>query len=156
MRDNFWRAVKAYNLFLFEKAMQGLQKLSKEAFDWLDEKPKSQWARHAFDQRSVSPHITNNMTESFNSWVDDLRGKTILTLVEQVRLKLMEKLNERYTNGCNWETKVTPEAWETIELAKKDSLFCKLIPAGDDEFQVIDGYTSFAINLRTKKCPCGV
>ena len=106
--------------------MQGLQKLSKEAFDCLDEKPKSQWARHALDPRSVSPHITNNMTESFNSWVDNLRGKTILTLVEQVRLKLMEKLHERYITRCNWETKVTPEAWKKIELAKNDDFSINL------------------------------
>ena len=54
----------------------------------------------------------------------------------------MQKLHERYTNGCNWETKVTLETWKKIELAKKDSFFCMRIPAGDNEFQVIDGYTS--------------
>ena len=59
----------------------------------------------------------------------------------------MEKLNERCTNGCNQETKVTLKAWIKIELAKKDSLFYKLIPTGNDEFQVIDDYTSFAVNL---------
>ena len=59
------------------------------------------------------------MIESFNSWVDNLSGKTILTLVEQVRLKIMEKLHERYTSGWNWEIKVTLEAWKKIELTKK-------------------------------------
>ncbi|XP_050249295.1 uncharacterized protein LOC126696648 [Quercus robur] len=78
LRDNFWRAVKAYNLFLFEKAI----------------------------------------------WVDNLRGKTILTLVEQVRLKIMEQLHEQYTSGWNWEIKVTLEAWKKIELTKKIHYSC--------------------------------
>ena len=46
--------------------------------------------------------------------------------MDQVRLKLMEKLHERYITRCNWETKVTLEAWKKIELAKNDDFSINL------------------------------
>ena len=38
----------------------------------------------------------------------------------------MEKLHEQYITGCNWETKVTLEAWKMIELAKNDDFSVNL------------------------------
>ena len=52
------------------------------AYDYLIKIPIYTWARHAFDERVKSEHITNNLTESFNSWLGDLRAKPILSLSE--------------------------------------------------------------------------
>ncbi|KAL0277968.1 UNVERIFIED_CONTAM: hypothetical protein Sradi_7308700, partial [Sesamum radiatum] len=38
--------------------------------------------RHAFDERLKNDHVTNNISESFNHWVGDLRSKPVLTLVD--------------------------------------------------------------------------
>jgi hypothetical protein len=40
-------------------------------------------------------------------------------------------------------------------LIKQDSRFCKVVAAGDDGYQLVDGFITFVVNLLTKTCPCG-
>ncbi|XP_043700195.1 uncharacterized protein LOC122650895 [Telopea speciosissima] len=69
LKSHFWVAVRAYNPIQFQRSMNAMKSLNKEAHDWLMKNPVSAWARHAFDHRIKSDHVTNNMTESFNQWI---------------------------------------------------------------------------------------
>ncbi|XP_043721116.1 uncharacterized protein LOC122668643 [Telopea speciosissima] len=89
LRGYFWATIKAYNVYDFQKAMNGIKEEKKEAYDWLMKTPVQMWARHAFDHRAKSDHITNNMTESFNQWIAPIWSKPILTMIDQIRLKLI-------------------------------------------------------------------
>ena len=80
LKINFWTAAKAYNEFLFNNAMHRIRVNNEAAYDWLMSKPKEMWARHAYDPRIKIDHVTNNMTESFNQWVGELRAKPALTM----------------------------------------------------------------------------
>ena len=51
------------------------------------------WARHAYDPIIKINHVTNNMTESFNQWVGELRAKPTLTMLYGIRIKIMGRLN---------------------------------------------------------------
>ena len=44
--------------------------------------PLGFWARHAFDVTPKIDHITNNVSESFNNWVEPVRGFSILNIME--------------------------------------------------------------------------
>ena len=66
LRDYFWIVVTAPNLFLFNKAMEKLKQMDKLAHKYLEDIPTYRWSKHAFDPRTKSPHITNNVCESFN------------------------------------------------------------------------------------------
>ncbi|KAG5553272.1 hypothetical protein RHGRI_011211 [Rhododendron griersonianum] len=67
LRKCFWVAARAYNQIDFNQAMERIKDISKEAHKWLSDVPTHKWARHAFDDRVKNDHITNNLTESFNS-----------------------------------------------------------------------------------------
>jgi len=72
----------AYNEFMFEKAME--KKISVEAVNWMldPERPKSMWARYTIDSECKSDHVTNNVAESFNSWLgDDVTVRFLLDLI---------------------------------------------------------------------------
>ncbi|KAK4435368.1 hypothetical protein Salat_0700200 [Sesamum alatum] len=73
------------------------------AHDWLTKILVSMWARHAFDERVKNDHVTNNISESFNNWVGDIRSKPILTLLEGLRSKLIAQklraIKKRNTKG---------------------------------------------------------
>jgi len=102
LRTLFWKAAKAYTEFEFNEAMEELKKLNPEAYQWLIDKIPARWSRHAFDGRGKSDHITNNMLESFNNWIGQLRGKPILNLIETLLMKWMEKMQQRYADACQW------------------------------------------------------
>ena len=58
--------------------------------------PAAQWSKSGFDHHVKSDHVTNNMTESFNKWVDEVRDKPVLTILEHIRRQLMVRMLEKY------------------------------------------------------------
>ncbi|XP_057444251.1 uncharacterized protein LOC130736432 [Lotus japonicus] len=146
----------AYNEFIYEKAMDRLRKLNIEAANWLldPERPKSMWARHTIDPDCKSDHVTNNIWEAFNSWLGDDRKKTILSMIESITCRLMSRFQRIYEKGCGFENIVTPRIRKGIDIKMQDGRFCIVTYAGNGEFQVKDGFTTFVVKLRTRECGC--
>lgn len=63
----------------FNKHMEDIKAISKEAFLWLIEVPPCYWSKHAFDKSTKNDHVTNNMIESFNSQLGISKQQPILT-----------------------------------------------------------------------------
>lgn len=98
-----------------------IKQINSKAWEYLSKIDKRTWARHTFDPMVKTDHITNNISESFNSWIGELRGKPILMLVDGPRAKLMTRLQTRYQKGRGWESEVPPTIIEKLNKAKKDS-----------------------------------
>lgn len=155
LRFDFWNAVKAYDQVFFEDAMKRMKEHNAEAHAHMMKIPLSMWARHSFYPEARSDHITNNMCESFNQWVGKFRSKPILGLLENMRLKMMSRLQKRYAKGCTWEGRITPYARSRLDKTIQTSRTCKLIPASKQEFQVLEGARKFAVDLSKRSCTCG-
>ncbi|KAJ1410362.1 hypothetical protein SESBI_22099 [Sesbania bispinosa] len=95
LRDYFWVAVFAPSEKQFKEAMEKMSKVDNNAARYLMETSIDAWARHAFDPASKSPHVTNNMCESFNQWVNKFRDKPPLVLLDEMRVKLMIRWQKR-------------------------------------------------------------
>ncbi|XP_043693102.1 uncharacterized protein LOC122643554 [Telopea speciosissima] len=156
LRRYFWDASKSYNAFGFQKAMNAMKEEKVAAYEWMMRTPVSMWARHAYDHNAKSDHITNNMTESFNQWIGSYRSKSILTLVDQIRLKLMGRFQKRYVKGCSNEDVLTPRMRQKLDILQKDVRQCHPIYARADEYEVQDGLNSYVVNLKNKTCQCDV
>ncbi|KAH7847186.1 hypothetical protein Vadar_023010 [Vaccinium darrowii] len=156
LRSSFWAAARAYTVREFNYAMTVIKDASTEAHDWLMGLPPQMWARHTFDSRVKSEHVTNNMVESFNNWVGNCRGKPVLTLIENIRTKLMGKLHKRYEMGSTWQSLVTPKTRKRLDGVINQSRICKITFAGGEEYQVIEGVVSYVVNLRARTCCCKV
>ncbi|XP_075654909.1 uncharacterized protein LOC142625087 [Castanea sativa] len=155
LKIDLWAAAKAYNEFLFNKAIQCIRVNNEATYVWLMSKPKEMWARHAYDPRIKIDHVTNNMEESFNQWVGDLRAKPALTMLYGIQIKNMGRINKRFEKANISNSLLTPTIKKTLDLIQQDSRFCKVTTASDDKYQVVDGFTIFVVNLIMKTCACG-
>ncbi|GFZ04943.1 hypothetical protein Acr_17g0005150 [Actinidia rufa] len=95
LRKKFWEAARAFTFLEFNKAVAEMKALSNDAHEWAMKIPLSQWSKHAFEPRIRSGHITNNLAESFNNCLGNLREKPILTMLEGTRTKLMTRFQQR-------------------------------------------------------------
>ena len=82
LRRYFWQAVTAYTPYGFNKAMDKMKSANEAAFNYLMDIPLGHWGRHAYDPTPKIDHCTNNMSESFNSWIEPVRGFSILNIME--------------------------------------------------------------------------
>ncbi|KAL0444555.1 UNVERIFIED_CONTAM: hypothetical protein Slati_2178200 [Sesamum latifolium] len=99
-------------------------------------------------------HDTNNISESFNHWVSDLRGKPILTLVDGLRSKLMSRLQKRKQKGASWKGTIVPNVVKLLNNMREESRKCSLLMAGEGEYEVNDVNVHYIVNLRKRTCNC--
>ena len=72
LRKFYWHASTAFTRYNFNKAMSKIEELNPDAHTWLMNIPLGHWARHAFDTQVKIDHVTNNLSESFNSWIEQI------------------------------------------------------------------------------------
>ncbi|GFY87982.1 hypothetical protein Acr_05g0016210 [Actinidia rufa] len=113
--------------------MDEIKQVSPETHALLVKFPIAEWARHTFDPSVKSDHITSNLVESFNNWVGNARGKPILTMIENIRCKLMGKLHtSEYqvregvrSHVVNLQARICCcKAWEIREIPCKHATAC--------------------------------
>ncbi|XP_043700398.1 uncharacterized protein LOC122651138 [Telopea speciosissima] len=156
-RKHFWTASSVCTVNQFESAMSDIRTMDNTAYEWLMKDPESMWARHAFDTGAKSDHITNNMLESFNQWVSTIRTKPILTLIDTLRLKIMDRMYHKFQKGQSFQGTLTPMVRKKkikIQEASKD---CISHGGADDEFEVIElTGRRCVVKLRQWSCTCKV
>ncbi|GMY34069.1 MuDR family transposase [Fagus crenata] len=91
LKNKLWAAASAYTEFEFDAHMAELKKLSPLAYDYLSKIPVATWSKSKFTTNPRSDLIVNNLSECFNSYILDSRDKSILTMLDTIRRKLMRR-----------------------------------------------------------------
>ena len=86
--------------------MNRIIKVDVDAFNWLRKIKPKYWLVDAFDKLVKCDHTTNNMTESWNVSLGDVKKAPIITLMEYIKKKLMQTIIKRKTKHQRWRTKV--------------------------------------------------
>ena len=118
------------------------------------EEPLEHWARYKFDPAIKIPDDTTNYMESSNGKIERFRNKCIMTLLVEIRNKWMSNLARKAELASEWAGKVTPRVKTMLAKLEMDNRYCKVIPAGKGEYSVIEGRTTFIIDLNTRHCDC--
>ena len=91
-KAHFWAAARASNRRAFYDAMQNIKAADEGVYETLRRIPPKFWLRHAFDNNCKSDHCTNNITESFNAWIEIQMKFPIVSMLEWIRKKLMKRM----------------------------------------------------------------
>ncbi|KAK8704766.1 hypothetical protein V6N13_048379 [Hibiscus sabdariffa] len=133
LKDLLWKAARATYHKEFEDAMVELKVVSNDAFNWLNGKDPSQWSKSHFSSFCKSDMLLSNLSECFNKMILKDRYKPILTLMEMVRTKIMQK----------------------IAMKKEEADKCWPTHAGGYNYQVSAGPSNqHAANLESQTCSC--
>ncbi|KAL5818481.1 hypothetical protein ACOSQ4_022323 [Xanthoceras sorbifolium] len=114
INGKLWHTTRVGSVVDFKEALKWVGEDSVDAVNWLMSESVEKWARHAFDSRIKSDHITNNMSGCFNGWIKDERDKPILTLLELSRRKIMVRFAEK------WNDSITHCAREQLMMNEKE------------------------------------
>lgn len=118
--------------------MEQLRMKSMKAHSDLVAIDKRIWTRTSFVDRSCCDDVTNNVSESFNSYIKDARALPIISMMEAISDKLMERMAQLYHNAMNWTTKFSPNSQARLSRRKDDAAETQLIFYGHFKFKVRD------------------
>ncbi|KAJ0039139.1 hypothetical protein Pint_23857 [Pistacia integerrima] len=129
---------KTANRLDFVKVMGCVKDVDEGAYKWLLENELDQWSRHAFDTIAKSDHITNNMSECFNSWLGEDRELPILSLLELYRRRVMKRLQCIFKAGIEWIIPLPPVIHIKINKMIEATRNVKVWYLGSEDFEVDD------------------
>ncbi|KAL5766317.1 hypothetical protein ACOSP7_016934 [Xanthoceras sorbifolium] len=151
----FWMCSRSSNLFEFNDAMTEIGRVNIDAITWLDKINPIHWSRHAFDLSIKCDHVTNNMTESFNSMLGDHRAKTFLQLLEFIRRMVMKRFQKRKEECLGCKIEIPPSVLKKILMASKDSRILRMLNAGNGEYELLDERRAYVVKINQATCECG-
>nr|KAJ0199389.1 hypothetical protein LSAT_V11C600310450 [Lactuca sativa] len=93
--SKLWEAANTYSVNKHDRLLNEIAIKCADAISYLNENHKKIWSRSKFGTLVKCDYITNNILETFNSWVGDIRYKPVLDLLDAIREKLMERFDKK-------------------------------------------------------------
>ncbi|GJR52372.1 multidrug resistance-associated protein 5, partial [Tanacetum coccineum] len=153
-RQLFWAASKASYPQLFNKVMDKIKSANPNAHKYLVDKNPKSWSRAFFEVDRGCEAIENGFSECFNSVIVNVRHKPLLTMLEAIRVIVLERMNIMKENSRKWNPGVCPNIKKILERLKEQQRFWHVIPASGNLFEVrseSEGFT-FDEGKRTYSC----
>ncbi|KAL4586837.1 hypothetical protein LXL04_011482 [Taraxacum kok-saghyz] len=95
LNNKIWAASKTYCPTEHDKLLKDVSDVNKDVIAYLNKYHKKIWSRSKFGTTSKCAYNTNNISESFNSWIGVLRYQPVLDLLDGIREKIMKRLNKK-------------------------------------------------------------
>lgn len=98
--------------------MQEVKDLSHEAYDHLMERDPNTWSRAFFKTDTSCDAVENGVSECFNSLIVSTRRKPIITMLEEIRLTIMERFEKMAKKVEKWNGDICPTIKKKVEINK--------------------------------------
>ncbi|KAI3707878.1 hypothetical protein L2E82_36777 [Cichorium intybus] len=117
---NLWGAAKTYSISKHDRLLNEIASVREDAISYLNDNHKKIWTRSKFGTHAKCDYITNNISETFNSWVGDIRYKLVLDLHDAIRQKLMERFDKKRRIVKKWKGTLVPKAKNYLNGVSKN------------------------------------
>lgn len=156
LKDAMWRAASASTVKEFEYHMNFINGLDENASEWLSKVPPATWSRSHFSTSSKCDILVNNLSESFNGYILQARGKPILSCIEWIRKRLMKRYCVKKVGAVKYSGPICPSIQDKLEVIKDQSKNCFASPAGGLKFEVDSYETTHVVDLYVMSCTCRI
>nr|GEX61120.1 hypothetical protein [Tanacetum cinerariifolium] len=135
----------------FLQKIEQIKELDPAAHKWLVERNPISWCRAFFEMNRFAA-FENGISESFNSRIVTARCKPIITMLEDIRIYIIQRMCHMNKLSFKLEDTITPSVRKKLEYLKEKTML--VYPSAFREVKVRRGYNGYGVNLHTKKCGC--
>ncbi|KAK8669002.1 hypothetical protein V6N13_106444 [Hibiscus sabdariffa] len=121
LKDSFWKVATSTYMREFQVALVEMESLSPQAFEWLKNVDPKFWSKSHFSTRSKCDMLLNNLCESFNKCVLEARSRPIITMLEGIRTKIMQRIAKKKAEADKWTGVLCPKIQKKLEAATEMS-----------------------------------
>ncbi|GAA0170881.1 hypothetical protein LIER_25048 [Lithospermum erythrorhizon] len=161
LRHILWACARASNPRWWKKRMQQLKVMDVKAHMWLLSHARSprRWNKAFFPLIVKTDMLCNNLSESFNSFILKAREKSIITMLETIRKKLMKRIRDRKIAMERKTCPVYPRIMKILDENFKLSDGMEVEwnwgrGGGRDSFKVQTYGRQYVVDCKAKECTC--
>ncbi|GJY37761.1 multidrug resistance-associated protein 5 [Tanacetum coccineum] len=115
------------NAYSLSTKMEEFNMLDEKEHKWLVEKNPNSWCRAYFEMDKCSAAFENGILENFNSMILGARGKPIITMLEGIRVYLMQRMWCMNKLAFDNKDSITPSVRRHMEYNKRFKDLPKLV-----------------------------
>ncbi|XWS30710.1 hypothetical protein CRYUN_Cryun23aG0011300 [Craigia yunnanensis] len=135
--------------------MKKMKALSLKAHKWFKEKDPTQWSKSHFSTMVKCDMLLNNLSEPFNKYILEARDKPILTLMEIIRTKLMQRIAMKSVRANKYLGPLCPKIQQKLDNIIVDLSRCWPKLAGGIKYQVAGGPAiQYMVDFQMQTCSC--
>ena len=154
LKDLMWTAAHSLTIQEFEVHTAKIASINPDAHAWLMTESPTLWARCMFSPRSKCDILSNNMSESFNHYINEARDKPIITMMKMIRRQLMDRYQEKREWVSKFPGPLCPRIFKHLENEKKEARSCEVMYAGGAIYEVFTTHRTHIADLGTHTCTC--
>ncbi|KAL7206794.1 hypothetical protein ACSBR2_019494 [Camellia fascicularis] len=149
----FSRCACASTIELFNELFEELKgRCGRNVEKFLEDLPNEYWCNAYFQGKRYGEMCTN-AAESFNSWISDERHLFSTSLVDAIRVKLMEQFSRRREVGNKWNRIVCSFVEKKLEEAFNDTKAWIVKKCSDDIYEIQLDH-SVMVGIGKRSCSC--
>ncbi|XP_049378178.1 uncharacterized protein LOC125842948 [Solanum stenotomum] len=153
-RKKFWQVAKAPFEVHLQLKLDEMSLLGEGIVKALLKYIKNAWCRVLFKDHSKCDIVENNMCETFNSWILTARFKSIITMLEEITVKVMERMTQMREFSEKWITDVSPMAMQILTDNAEHAAIYEVKFNGDNGYEIQHPPYKHVVNLKKKVCSC--
>ncbi|GJZ96899.1 hypothetical protein Tco_0669233 [Tanacetum coccineum] len=134
--------------------MDKIKRANPNAYQYLLNKDLKTWSRAYFHIGINCEAMKNRFSECFNVVLLRVRNKPLITMLEAMRVIVMERMNTMRRMLDKWTDDICPNIQKRLELIKDQQRFWHVIPAGGNLFEVRNGSQAYSIDEQHRTCSC--
>ncbi|GJS91878.1 hypothetical protein Tco_0774514 [Tanacetum coccineum] len=150
----FWSVAESTLEVHFKHKMGLIKNIDPLAYDWLMERDPKAWCRAYFQMDRSCATFENGISESYHSAIGIARTKPIISMLEEIRVYLMQRIVAMNQKDVNLNDIICPAIRKELEKLNKYQMYWHVVPCGQDLFEVRKEDEGFGVNLNTKTCTC--
>ncbi|KAH0670542.1 hypothetical protein KY285_024820 [Solanum tuberosum] len=131
-----------------------MKKLGQECLDDLLWYNLNTWCKKYFQNYSKCDVMDNNMAESFNAWILPARYKTIITVLEEIRVKIMKRIGDLREFLNTWITDIYPMSLKILQENIEKFMQCNLTWNGERSFEIKHHGFTHTVDIVSRSCSC--
>ncbi|CAI9293268.1 unnamed protein product [Lactuca saligna] len=152
----FWRVVRASTVEKFRGVMEHIKSIDIHAYDYLIDRDPTTWSKAFFQEGRDCDAVENGVSESFNSAIRHARRRPIITMLEEIRLFVMERIYTQGVEGMEWDLLICPTIRKRIEELKVKQRLWGVTPCGYQKYEVRFTDVAYGVDIIANKCACRI
>ena len=154
---HLWPAARAYKLSTQEYHLNKIKEASTEFGPWMETYHSLLWYRSGFSTAIKFDHINNNLAESFNNRIKDLKDLPVHDMVDQIRIMIMRlwELRARIGDKLQGQDKLPAVVQQVVNRSRGLAHLC-VVKSSLHGGEVKDTKTTrrHVVDTEKKECNC--
>ncbi|XP_017635007.1 uncharacterized protein LOC108477073 [Gossypium arboreum] len=151
---DFWQIVKCTTKREWEDLCSALEKKDNDAYDNLMKKSPKMWTRAFLGTTCKSDIVENNLCEAFNPSIVKARFKSIIRMLEDIRIKMMNRIIQKKKLCNGWKQNYGLLVKAKFDANKKNCVEWQLIWNGENGCELRKGSYQYTVDLSQRICSC--